>query len=119
MIHGPEMLIADSNAYEVTHQAVGTFLSVRHVVPHFTYDSEAAPSSELDQVKYCVLWISPVLSTQSHERLLDTTVRDQDWKESTIIGAGGGHEDTSLGEEDDGIFREAVKHEPQPNPTQS
>jgi hypothetical protein len=117
MIHKP--LITYSDAYQTAHHMVRTVLSIQHVVLHITYDSEAAPYLELDQVKYRVIWISPAPSMQNHERLLDTTMRDQDLKETMITGTGGGDEDASLGEEDDGIYREEVKHEHQPIPTQS
>jgi hypothetical protein len=74
-----------------------------------TCDSKAAPYSELDQAKCRVIWISPARSLQDHDRLLDTTL-----KADMVIGARGGHEDSSLGDEDDGSYREVVKHEPRP-----
>jgi hypothetical protein len=59
-------------------------------------------------------------NTTNISSFLYMNMRDQDWKESTIGDEGGEDEveDASLGEEDDGIFREEVEHEPQPTPMQ-
>jgi hypothetical protein len=106
------MLITYSDAYEVTHQAVGTVLSVQHMDLHITYGSEAAPFSELDQVTYRVVWTPLALYLRNRPRLLATTMRSQSLEENTIVGARGGNEDASLDEEDDRIYRDEVKHEP-------
>jgi hypothetical protein len=118
IIHEPETLIAYSDAYKVTRHVVGSVLPVQHMTQHITCDPEAAPYPELDQVKYRVIWISPAPSMKNHERLLDATMRDQDFKETMITGTGEGDENASLGEETDGIYPEEVKHKPQPTSTQ-
>jgi hypothetical protein len=85
-MHEPKMLFTYSDAYEATHHIVGTVLSIQHLVLHITCDSGLAPYSELDQVKYQVISVSPALSMQNYERLLDTTMQNRDWKENMIIG---------------------------------
>jgi hypothetical protein len=117
MTHKPPITYSDT--YGAAHHIVRTVLSIQHVVLHITYGAEAAPYSKLDQVEYWASWMSSPPSMQYHERLLDTSMRDQDLKETMNTGTGGGDENASLGEEDDGIYREEVKHEHQPTPTQS
>jgi hypothetical protein len=120
IIHELETLMTYSDAYEATHHVVWSVLAIQHLVLHITYDPEAALSSELDQVKCRVAWTPSAPYMRNRQRLLATTMRGQSLKESTIVGVGGGDEDTSLGEEDDEIYHgENVKYEPQPNPTQS
>jgi hypothetical protein len=113
------MPITYSDACKTIHHVVGGRLSVQLLVLHITCDPEAAPSSELDKVKHRVISMSPASCMQSHERFLNTTIQDQDLKENMMVSVGGGGEDASLAEEDDRIYREGVKYEPQSIPTQS
>jgi hypothetical protein len=104
IIHKPKMPITYSDACKTIHHVVGGRLSVQLLVLHIICDPEAAPSSELDKVKHRVISMSPASCMQSHEHLLDTTIRDQDSKWNTIIGAGGGDKDVTLGVGDNGIY---------------
>jgi hypothetical protein len=74
VIHEP--LVTYSDAYEATHHVVESFLSIQHVLVHITCDLEAAPFSELDQVKCRIISISPAPAMQTDERLLDDTMPD-------------------------------------------
>jgi hypothetical protein len=97
----PLSLITYLDACDAAHDVVESDLLLQHVVRHVTHDLEAAPTSELDQVKYRVVWTSPAPYMRNRQGLLATTIRDQSRKENIIIRAGGGDEDASLDQEDD------------------
>jgi hypothetical protein len=65
-------------------------------------------------VEYQVIWVPPVLFAQYNEHLLFHLY------DHVQLGLEGEDEDedASLGEEDEGIFREEVGYEPQPTPMQ-
>jgi hypothetical protein len=48
----PLALITYSDACDAAHDVIESDVPLQHLVLHTTYDLEAAPSSELGQVKY-------------------------------------------------------------------
>jgi hypothetical protein len=65
-----------SDACDAAHDVVESDLLLQHVVLHITYDLEAAPTSELDQAKYRVVWAPPAPYMRNQEHLIDTIMRD-------------------------------------------